>query len=134
MKKDIKIPEVQDVAMAVVQETNDLGEDVWNAYLLNLKDVEIYGVLVTSKGYGQKDGENVKTSTLRHFLDRMPAKSYAKVEAVMENLLGLSNEFWVSFYVNAVIHDKKYIFLPETITEENLIKVPIINKLGVMIK
>lgn len=120
--------------MAVVQETNDLGKDVWNAYLLNLKDVEIYGVLVTSKGYGQKDGEHVKTSTLRHFLDRIPSKSYAKIEAVMENLFGLNNEFWVSFYVNAVIHDKKYIFLPETIKDDNLIKVPIINKLGVMIK
>lgn len=134
MKKDIKIPKVEDVAMAVVQETNELGEGVWNAYLLNLKDIEIYGVLVTSKGYGNKDGENVKTSTLRHFLDRIPAKSYAKVEEVMTDLFGLSNEFWVSFYEKAVIHDKKYIFLPETITDTNLINIPLINKPGVMIK
>jgi len=117
MKKDIKIPEVKDIAMAVVREKNDLGEKVWNVYLLNLKDEEIYGVLVSSKGYGEKDGEKVKTSILRHFLDRVPAKSYAKVEPIMENLFGLNNEFCVSFYVKGIIHDKKYIFLPETIQE-----------------
>jgi hypothetical protein len=32
------------------------------------------------------------------------------------------------------MHDKKYIFLPETIKEENYIMVPFINKKGVMIK
>jgi len=32
------------------------------------------------------------------------------------------------------LFDKKYIFLAETIKDENLINIPIINKLGVMIK
>lgn len=120
--------------MAVVKEENELGEEVWNAYLLNMKEIEIYGVLVASKGYGKKDGEKVKTSTLRHFLDTIPPKGYAKVEAVMTDLFGLSNEFWVSFYVNRVIYDKKYIFLPETLVEKNLVNIPLINKPGVMIK
>lgn len=134
MKKDIEMPEVKDVAMAIVKEENELGEEVWNAYLLNMKDIEIYGVLVASKGYGQKEGENVKTSTLRHFLDTVPPKGYAKVEAVMTDLFGLNNEFWVSFYINKVIYDKKYIFLPETLVKENLVNIPLINKPGVMIK
>lgn len=133
MKKDIEFPQVEGVSMAVVKEKNELQEEVWNAYLLNLKEQEIYGVLVTSKGYGAKEGERVKTSVLRHFLDKLEPKTSAKVEEVMTNLFGLNNEFWVSFYVNGKIYDKKYIFLPETISEENLIRIPILEKLGVMI-
>jgi hypothetical protein len=132
MIKDIHYPEVTDIAVAVIKEETIEGE-VWSVYLLNLKDTNITGVLVTSKGYGTQNGEEVKTSTLRHFIDEMPAKSFAKVEPIMENVFCLSNEYWVSFYVNNLIHDKKFIFLPETISEQFFTNVPVINKKGVMI-
>lgn len=132
MIKDIHYPEVKDIAVAVVKEETPEG-DAWTVYLLNLKEVGITSILVSSKGYGLKNGEEVKTSTLRHFIDNMPAKSYATVEPIMEDVFSLSNEYWVSFYVGNVIHDKKFIFLPETISEQFLTNVPVINKKGVMI-
>jgi hypothetical protein len=132
MIKDIHYPEVTDIAVAVVKDETPEG-DAWTVYLLNLKEIDITGVLVSSKGYGEKDGEEVKTSTLRHFIDGMPAKSYAKIEPIMENVFSLSNEYWVSFYVGNVIHDKKFIFLPETISEQFFTLVPVLNKKGVMI-
>lgn len=134
MKKDINPPVVEDIALAVVKEQNELAEDVWNVYMLNLKKESIEGVLVTSKGYGSYNGEDVKTSTLRHFLDVIPAKGYARIEPIMEDLFGLNNEYWVSFYINRVMYDKKYIFLAESIREENFIPIPIIGKKGVMIR
>ena len=134
MIKDINPPVVNDIAVAVVQEKNEQDELVWNVYLLNLKDVEIEGVLVTSTGYGVYNGEEKKTSTLRHFLDVVPPQSFSKIEPIMENLFGLSNEFWVSFYIDKVMHDKKYVFLPETITPENFIQIPLLKKKGVMIR
>jgi len=134
MKKDIHPPEVTDIAVAVVQEKNELAETEWNVYLINLKKQKIEGVLVTSQGYGIYNNEEVKTSALRHFLDVVEAASFKKIEAVYENLFGLNNEYWVSFFINKIMHDKKYIFLPETIMEENLVMIPIINKKGVIIK
>lgn len=134
MMKDIVPPLVEEVAVAIIKEKNEHDEEVFNVYLLNLKDVEIEGVLVTSTGYGVYEGEEKKTSTLRHFLDKVPPQSFEKIEPIMENLFGLNNEFWVSFYLNNVMYDKKYVFLPETISEENFIKVPLIGKKGVMIK
>ena len=134
MKKDIVPPIVKEIAVAVIEEKNDLGETEWNAYLINLKKEKIEGVLVTSQGYGTYNGEDVKTSTLRHFLDELSPSSYKKIEPVVENLFGLNNEYWVSFYIGKVMYDKKYIFLPETIKEENYILIPHINKKGVMIK
>lgn len=132
MIKDIHYPEVKDIAVAVVKEENPEGE-AWTVYLLNLKEMNISNILVSSKGYGQKNGEEVKTSTLRHYINDMPAKSFASIEPIMEDVFSLSNEYWVSFYIGNVIHDKKFIFLPETISEQFLTNVPVINKKGVMI-
>ena len=134
MKKDIAPPTVENVAVAVVKETNDLNELEWNVYLLNLKNEKIEKVLVSSHGYGTINEEAVKTSMLRHFLDDMEPCSYLKFEPIMETLFGLSNEYWVSFFIENVMYDKKYIFLPETIKEENFMLIPLINKKGVMIK
>lgn len=134
MKKDIPQYVVKDIAVAVVKEHNEQGEIIWNVYLLNLKDKPIEGVLVTSKGYGNINGTDLNTSTLRHSLDTIPPKSFRKIEPIMENVFGLSNEYWISFYQNRTLYDKKYIFLAESIREEHLIKIPLINKKGVMIK
>jgi hypothetical protein len=132
--KDIPENTVENIAMAIVSELSPEGDQVWNVYLLNLKEELIEGVLVTSKGYGIKDGEQVRTSTLRHFLDVVPSKGYVKVEPIIEKVFGLNNEYWVSFYQNKVMYDKKYLFLPESVRPDNFITVPIINKVGVMIK
>ena len=134
MKKDIIPPTVENIAVVVVREQNELEETEWNVYLLNLKQQDIGGVLVTSKGYGIYNNEEVKTSTLRHFLDVIKANDFKKIEPIVENVFGLNNEFWVSFFIGNVMYDKKYIFLPETIKEENFILIPVINKKGVIIK
>ena len=134
MKKDITPPEVKDIAVAVVNEQNELGETEWNVYLINMRPNDIEGVLVSSMGYGLFNDEEVKTSTLRHFLDEVKSKEFRKIEPLLDTVFGLNNEFWVSFYDNKVMYDKKYIFLPETIKEENFVLIPYINKKGVMIK
>jgi len=134
MKKDIIPPIVENIAVAIVKEQNELDEDEWNVYLLNFKHENIEGVLVTSTGYGMFNNENVKTSILRHFLDVIKANDFKKIEPIVETVFGLNNEFWVSFFIKNVMYDKKYIFLPETIKDENLILIPLLNKKGVIIK
>ena len=134
MKEDIIIPKVENIALATVKEENNLKESEWSVYVINLKNQEIEGVLVTSKGYGKKEGEKVKTSILRHFLDKIGANSFKKIEPIQEELFGLSNEYWLSFYHNSVLYDKKYVFLAESVQNNHLINVPVINKPGVMIK
>ena len=134
MLKDIPQLVVENIVIAIVREPNDAGEMIWNAYLVNLYDQEISNVLVSSKGYGNFEGREVKTSVLRHLIGNIDPKDYAKIEPIMDNLFGLSNEFWVSFYLDKHIYDKKYVFLPETITEGNFTLIPILNKRGVMIR
>ena len=91
MKKDITAPSVENVAVAIVKEMNDLNDLEWNVYLLNLKDEKIEKVLVSSHGYGSINEEMVKTSTLRHFLDDIEPNAFVKFEPIMESLFGINN-------------------------------------------
>ena len=134
MLKDIPKLVVENIALAAVLEENEGGGQEWNIYLVNLYDQPIEGVLVSSQGYGNYEGKDVKTSTLRHLIGTVESNDYAKIELIQENLFGLSNEYWISFYLNKNMYDKKYIFLPESILEENLTMIPVINKKGVMIR
>jgi hypothetical protein len=134
MKKDIPELHVEDIAIAIVKEKDENDNEVWNSYVINLKETLIEGVIVTSTGYGEVGGEAVKTSTLRHFLDEIPAQSFQKIEPLIEDVFKLSNEYWLSFFEGGVMFDKKFIFLPETIKEENFVMLPILKLKGVMIK
>lgn len=120
MKKDIDIPEVKNVTVAVVREKTLFETYDWKVYLINNNNVQLENTLVSSTGYGEKDGKQQKTSTLRHFLETVPPKSSALVEPIDENVFHLSNEYWVSYYIGNQIFDKKFVFVPETINEDNL--------------
>lgn len=133
MKKDIKMPPVKDVAIAIVSETNEADQKEWYVYLVNMKAKPITDVIINSKGYGTIDEEQIKTSTLRHYFATVDAKAFVKVETIMENLFGLNNEFWLSFYIGSQIYDQKFVFLPETIKEDNFTHIPVLDKRGVMI-
>jgi len=134
MKADLPENIVQDIAIAVALMSETPEVKNWTVYLVNLKNEPITNVLITSKGYGEKDGKQVKTSLLRHSLGDVPAQSYAGVEAIDTEVFGLTNEYWLSYYIGNTIYDKKFIFLPESIVDVNLIKIPLLNKPGVMIR
>tara|TARA_B100000795_G_C22805641_1_gene444693 strand:+ start:6479 stop:6886 length:408 start_codon:yes stop_codon:yes gene_type:complete len=135
MKKDIVIPKVEGVHIAVVQEDVGEGVAVWNVYLINNKEDALENAFVSSRGYLKEvDGKESKTSTLRHYFKHVPAKSSLKVEPIMPDVFKLNNEFFVSFYLNDKLFDKKFVFLSETIKESNLAIVPVIDKKGVWIK
>ncbi|RYY35759.1 MAG: hypothetical protein EOP46_08910 [Sphingobacteriaceae bacterium] len=134
MIKDLPDNVVQDIAVAVALESENIQSKVWYVYLINLKKEPIENVMITSKGYGEKDGQQVKTSTLRHMFPMVEAGAFTIIEPIDEQTFGLTNEYWLSYYIGNNIYDKKFIFLPESIVDMNLIKLPVVNKPGVMIK
>lgn len=135
MKKDIQGTEVEGIAISAVPEVDPTsGAQEWYIYLLNLKNEKIENVIISSKGYGEVNKEHVETSQLRHFIKELAPNSYAKVEPIMKNLMGLSNQYWVSFFIGSQIYDKKYVFLPETIQMQNLTSLPLMEKEGVLLR
>lgn len=118
MKKDIIIPEVKNVTLAVARESAD--SPTWKVYLLNNNSFPLENTLVSSKGYGEKDGEQQQTSVLRHFLETVEPNAAVLIEPIDPAVFHLNNEYWVSYYVGTDIFDKRFVFVPDAIREENL--------------
>ena len=135
MKKDITIPEVENVFVAAVQEwSDDFMEKVWYIYLVNDNDFNLDGVMVVSKAFGTIGGEMKKTSLLRHAFVEMPAVSVVKVEMLEKSVTTLNNEFMVTFFIGNTLYDKKFIFKANSISEINVEEVPILFVDGVIVR
>ena len=135
MKKDIPHLPVKGIKIAIARKNEDGHEAQWHVYIINNNEVDLDNVLITSKGYSDKnvkDGEQQKTSVLRHMIEKLVAGSYAIIEPIDPALFKLFNEFWVSYYIDNHIYDKKFVFVPESIREENLIQISEIGLDGVL--
>ena len=131
MKKDIDIAPVENVFLAVTQEYNETfkGNDYY-VYLINQKEKDLEMVLMLSQG---SDGE-VETSQMRHKIEKLPANSFAKVELMQEEVLGLNNVFKVSFFEGNRMFEKNFTLKKGALKEGNLRRIKILDKRGVLIK
>ncbi len=131
MKKDIKIPKVEGVYIAVVNEYNARYKTLdWNAYIINDKPVDLDLVLIVTSGYSKEK----TTSTFRKKLDKLPAKSSLKIELMQEELFALNNEFKVTFFENNQLYDKTFLFPKNTISLKTLQTIPLITAKGILAK
>ncbi len=131
MKKDIQIPEVKDVYIAVVQEEHsEYKTQDWNAYIINNSDVDLETVLIVSQGYTDKK----MTPPMRHTITKLPARSYAKIEYLQEKVLALNNSFKITFFEGNQMFDKTYLFRKNTINEKALQTIPLMQLKGILVK
>jgi hypothetical protein len=131
LKKDIQIPEVSGVEIAVVYEYNALYKtDDWNIYIINNKNVDLEMIVIVSQGFS----ETKTTSLLRKKLETLPANSFAKVEYIQPELFILNNLFQVSFFENNQLKDKTFLFEKNSIKEGGLRMISEIKKRGILAK
>ncbi|MFD1062796.1 hypothetical protein ACFQ1Q_06015 [Winogradskyella litorisediminis] len=131
MKKDIQIPEVKDVHIAVLQEEHLEYKTLdWNAYIINNTDKDLDTVLIVSQGYN----DSKMTPPMRHTISKLPARSYAKIEYLQEKVLELNNVFKVTFFEGNQMFDKTYTFRKNTINLKALQKLPLMQLKGVLVK
>lgn len=129
MINDIEIPKVENVYVVAINEWNEeMTSRQWNVYLINNRKNLISTVLVMSRGRS----EDHKTSTLRHLLGDVPPQTSAKVEMVMENILGFTNEYLLTFFDENKLFEKRFVFEPYAINEKNIVKLPVLEEEGIM--
>ena len=129
MRKDIHIPEVKGVYIAVVHEYNDAYKVYdWNAYIINDKSVDLEMVIIVTKGYSK----DKKTATFRKKNEVLPAKSYAKIEMLLEDVLSINNLFNVSFFEDNKLFEKAFEFRKNTINKNALQQIPLMKLKGVL--
>lgn len=136
MKKDIPQYKVEDLAIAIVPREHQEkdGEDLWDTFIINLKEEPIRNVLINSSGYGEINGEKMRTTTLRYFFEEIGPLNISKIEPIQTKLFTITNEYWVSFSYKDYMYDKKYVFVRGSISEANFTTIPFLNKKGVMIR
>lgn len=132
MREDIEIKPVEGVAVAITKEKDHTVEDKWTVYLLNENNVQIENVIVSSKGYGQKDGQKQETSILRHVFEKVEPNHFVQVELIDPSVFHLTNQYWVSYYIDGHIYDKKFIFVPEAITDQHITHIPLLELEGIL--
>jgi hypothetical protein len=131
MRKDIHIPEVKDVYLAVVREKHLEYQTLdWNAYIINNSDRALDTVLIVSRGFSP----DKTTPVFRHQIPTLPARSFAKIEYLQEPLLALTNEFKVSFFAEHKMFEKTYRFQKNSINKGALQHIPLMNLKGVLRK
>lgn len=131
MKKDIEIPQVKDVYVAAVKEFNEeFRADEWNIYLINDSDTDLEMVLIVSRGYDKKR----ETSVMRHKIEKLPSRNFAKIEFIQDEVLALNNEFRISYFVDSRMYDKKFTFAVNSIKDSALEEIPLIPKKGILAK
>ncbi len=135
MKKDIIIPKVENVYVAAIQEWNDdFMEKTWYAYLVNNSEHKLETAIVVSNASGELNGEQRKTSTMRHAFTEVQPDTAVKIEMMESSVLELDNSFMVTFFIGNTLYDKNYVFKAGTIAEDNVQEVPVIFKEGVLLK
>lgn len=135
MKKDIIIPKVENVYVAAIQEWNDdFMQKTWYAYLINDSAEKLETVIVVSNASGIIDGEEKKTSMLRHAFVEVLPNTAVKIEMIEDSVLALDNSFMVTFFKGNTLYDKNFIFKAGTIDESSVAEVPVIFKDGVLVK
>ena len=129
MKKDIQIPEVTDVEMAIAYEYNDIYKtNDWNVYIINNKKVDLEMMVVVTQGFS----ETKITSLFRKKLDKLPANSFAKIEFIQPELFKLNNRFQVTFFEGNTLYEKTFLFKENTIKEGALRMIDSIKKRGIL--
>lgn len=135
MKKDIKIPKVENIYLAVVHDYNKMFKtNDWNVYLINDKDVAIEMVLIISKGYDRSQSNKRKTAQMRHKVELLPAKSAIKIEFMQDEVLALDNEFKITFFVNNRLQDKTFLIKKDSVKVAAQRMIKLLNKRGILIK
>lgn len=135
MKKDIVIPKVENVYVAALQEWNDdFMEKTWYAYLVNDSNEKLETVIVVSNASGVINGEERKTSMLRHAFVEVLPDTAVKIEMIEESVLQLNNSFMVTFFKGDTLYDKNFVFKANTIVEDNTQEIPVIFKDGILVQ
>lgn len=125
MKKDIYIPVSKGLYLALVP----LDDGMWDMYLINQNLNTLKNILITTHAV---DGD-IKTSTLRYFLESMDEVAFIKFESVLNEVVELNNTVFITYYIGADIFDITFNFSAKTLAKAEKEEIPILKQMGYLL-
>ena len=81
-----------------------------------------------SQGY---DTEKM-TAPMRKTIQLLPAKGYAKIEFLEENVLKVNNFFTITYFIGDKLYDKRFELPANAVIDDNAVSLPVMKKDGVL--
>lgn len=136
MREDLLGPKVEGISIALVELPLEGAAPEYVVYMLSNREDIIEGIIVTSTGYGTdpSTGQEIKTATLRKGIEVMLPAEAARIELMMPELFGINNEYWVSFWVNDVMYDKRFVFEAGSIDPKKFVDISHLNAKGIILE
>ncbi len=63
---------------------------------------------------------------------QIPSKSAQFIEPILPQFFHFNNSYWITYFVNGNIYDKKYVFTAHTVDLQHCTLVPVLDKNGVL--
>lgn len=121
------------IAIAAIIKNEGTPEETWSIHIINLNDFPLENVLINSFGFGVVEGEEIKTSQLRHYIELIPGNSSQQIELITEEVFHLNNQYMVTYYIDKNIFDKKFIFESNSINKSKIHPIDDLNAKGVLL-
>ena len=135
MKKYIEGQEVKDVYVSAVLEQDEDQNNAWYIYFINDKTEKLEGIMITSSGYLlTENGKETVSSTFRHKIGDVSPKTAMKIEMIDSQVFEIYNEYWVTFFHDNRLMERKFIFGPYTIDKSFLEAVPVLKNRGILVR
>ena len=129
MKKDIEIPKPEGLFLVTVRVFHEeLGEYVWDVFLLNAGRNTMETIMIVLRGYTA----DKKTSVMRRRLEELTPGSFARLEFLREELLDFQNEYLVTWFEGNVMYEKNFLLGPGEIREDQLSFIEQIGSEGIL--
>lgn len=71
---------------------------------------------------------------MRHGIRSVGAKSFEKIEMVQEEVLALNNEFFVTFFAEGKLYERRFVFLKNSVKQNAIKTIPVIEREGILAK
>ena len=129
MREDIPIREVTEVGLALVPEMEPKLGTLWAAHLVNLKDAPLKNVLINVEGREVSDNTR-RTAVMRYLVSEIAPLSAHQLEVILPEVMGITNQFWISFSQNGYLYDKKIVVPHNAHANLPLVGLPVLHCQG----
>ncbi len=121
------------IALAAIVKDEGTPEENWSVHLINLNDFPLENVLISSFGFATIDGEELKTSQLRHYIELIAGNSSQQIELITDEVFHLNNQYMVTYYLDKNIFDKKFTFESHSIDKSKIHPIDDLNAKGILL-
>lgn len=132
MRKDFEIPSSEGICIAMIPKQDGDGKKVWSVGLYNERPDTVFNVIINAQGSGHIKGKEKHTDKVRFLIDSLDPGAFHPFEILLRESTELTNTYWVSFFSNNELCDRKIIVPPRYVMGQKKERIGMSKLVGVV--